>query len=167
VGTLPTLKPREVRCPSRRLGFRGSSAEGLPQAVPSCRRSRDDGAISCRARHLTDVVAQDREGHWADGRSTHQRESRRLTACAGSHGPGCVWVASICRDVPQSAVSIVRTAQFLRGSDRASATLNLRVEGSIPSRLTTFPLCLCGCSTSRPSRLHHDVITTSTSRRPA
>jgi hypothetical protein len=67
------------RCPSRGLGLRGSSAERLPQAVPPCRRPRDDGSISCRARHLADLAAPNREGHRADDRTAPQRRSGRLT----------------------------------------------------------------------------------------
>jgi hypothetical protein len=47
-------------------------------------------------------------------------------------GSSCAWVAAICRETPQAAHSIIRIARFLRRSDRPSATLNLRVGGSIP-----------------------------------
>jgi hypothetical protein len=50
---------------------------------------------------------------------------------------GCVWVAAICRETPSAANSLIGIVRFLRRSDRPSATLNLRVGGSIPPRLTT------------------------------
>lgn len=72
-------QPAGGRCPSGGLGLRGSSAERLPQAVPSCRRSWDDGSVSRRARHLADLGAQDCEEHRADGRTTRQRRAGGLT----------------------------------------------------------------------------------------
>ena len=51
---------------------------------------------------------------------------------------GCVWVAAICRETPSAANSLIGIVRFLRRSDRPSATLNLRVGGSIPPRLTSL-----------------------------
>src|SRR4030095_4590978 len=64
--------------------------------------------------------------------------ARGLVSRLGSRDFGCTWVAAICRDMPPSAESIIRNARFLRGSDRASTTLNLRVGGSIPPLLTSL-----------------------------
>ena len=53
---------------------------------------------------------------------------------------GCVWVAAICRETPSAANSLIGIVRFLRRSDRPSATLNLRVGGSIPPPAHQPPL---------------------------
>jgi len=56
-----------------------------------------------------------------------------------------------CMDLPRdasSAASKIRVLRFLRRSGRSRTTLNLRVEGSIPSRLTTFPENFCSSCSS-------------------
>jgi hypothetical protein len=50
---------------------------------------------------------------------------------------GCVWDASICVRMASAATSMTKIAQYFGLFDRREATLNLRVEGSIPSWLTT------------------------------
>jgi hypothetical protein len=51
---------------------------------------------------------------------------------------GCVWVASRCRDLQCSAKLPREIVQSIEGFDLRERTLNLRVLGSIPRRLTTF-----------------------------
>jgi hypothetical protein len=53
-------------------------------------------------------------------------------------GGGCAWVASICVAIARSAHLTFGIAQFFGVFRRSDATLNLRVVGSIPTRLTRF-----------------------------
>jgi hypothetical protein len=52
---------------------------------------------------------------------------------------GCVWVASRCRDLQRSAKLAREIIQSIEGFDVWERTLNLRVVGSIPTRLTRNP----------------------------
>jgi hypothetical protein len=49
---------------------------------------------------------------------------------------GCVWVASRCRDLQRSAKLPRKIIQFFEDFDVRERTLNLRVVGSTPTRLT-------------------------------
>jgi hypothetical protein len=60
---------------------------------------------------------------------------------------GCTWVASICFEMPRSAHPICKNTEYVELFAMLEATLNLRVLGSIPRRLTTFP----SNSAGRPS----------------
>ena len=55
---------------------------------------------------------------------------------------GCVWLAAICREMARSAKQTYKIAQSFERFDDRDATLNLRVEGSIPSWLTIFSSAL-------------------------
>jgi hypothetical protein len=52
----------------------------VSMAVPALHASRNDRSVSRRARHLTDLAAQDRKGHRADGGTVRPRHAGRLTA---------------------------------------------------------------------------------------
>jgi hypothetical protein len=53
---------------------------------------------------------------------------------------GCVWVAAVCHATPRSAQFSCGIAQSFEDFRDRPATLNLRVVGSIPTRLTSFNL---------------------------
>ena len=59
---------------------------------------------------------------------------------------GCVWDASISFRRAQSAHRICEIAQIFRVFDRDEGTLNLRVVGSIPTRLTILAKALSAFS---------------------
>ena len=63
---------------------------------------------------------------------------RRHKALQHGVKAGCVWVAFRCRDLQRSAQLLRKIIQSIEGFDLRERTLNLRVDGSIPSWLTTF-----------------------------
>ena len=66
---------------------------------------------------------------------------------------GCVWVASRCRALQRSARLPREIIQFFEGFEVRERTLNLRVVGSIPTRLTIDSKGL-SASTTRRFRRH-------------
>lgn len=56
MGTLPTLKPRKVVALLEGWGFAEVRQNGSHKQLRHADGSRDDGSVSRRARHLTDLL---------------------------------------------------------------------------------------------------------------